>query len=1545
MPTQENSPEEYLKKLKARIKERTQARIRRKIEVPKTSTSSLKEPQEEETEEQEEETEEQEEGEEQLKERKERGKEEKGGREGEKEEEEKGGREGEKEKAEEAGEGAEETKGAPEEALGEETGGEAAAGEAAGGEAAAGEAAAAEAAAGEAAAAAAGDAAAASAAAGEAAAAAAVATAPEWVPVVIVIAILVIVIVVIVALVFAIFKRGGRYTPQTPNYDSAEDLKDAGEVLGASQNEDASLIGKEAAVSVQSNVQAIANYFKQPNIAFAEDENTKIAKEKAQLLKTNVETFLYGKPHFKKYIKSKIEENISLAGEIKKLLPPDSAAAKQAEETEKKLKSIIENRKALKLEKPILYINPADLELIEAAKIDKRVIKVLAKLVEFYSSLKGEERERYSRFEIKRISQLNPFAIDETPLEEKDQFVSPHYTGQAIDITIVGNYKCEVESATGSKTIWLPCYVAYQEEISSLPITSQSLNYYSLGTALAFRGASNINLSELKKSRSLWDIFSEVGEQTLIKKIGIPDSYWNPKSIFSPEKIIISYFSQKTSLPPQAIEGFLATGDKNSLARGIIESKINLPAGSLEGNSWDEIFINTYKNYIRESLGLSGTGLNNFLDNYDLGIALLKKQFGLIEKDKIFANINRSNIYYQNLWHLDKNTIDSLITSQNLDKLAEYIGEKFKKDFIHIGTPNYLRHWLGLPSGDPNSRDYQIKAGRYIFAKALYLPNPDEAFNSRDYFFKRAPTSPLGLLNLCGDSLSCPLYTFFGNPQSFINELEKQIDEKLYTKINFGSSIGTYLNKYIDTKTLTLLKLKEILKDKDKKQALNSALASYVSTILKNDLLIQTELPGLPESINDQNWGFALKILGANKIALDSLLPPNTLEKITLPNISINDVLKEIAAYKILEISGTSPWSIDEGTLKNDWYKDPEYFTDIAKLYWLKNYGIDVLSIDERGGYLKFDIKTLDDLIRYLQSDEPNDNQIPSSIASFFGLSSEQMALILASAKSGNLRAQSQVLQKISENLNISLDSVIALFSGNKNFDAWLTDLWASEMNEKFKKQSLYFGNENLNLNEVLKALAEKNMGSFNYSLLEIGRGELADVFGLKPEDIGLIFNDQRNFGLESKTLQNSAILKMLSSFTTNKATLDYLAGLYNQYLEGKGNEKELSSAIASVLGINLKDAEGFSKNQIESAFITLISSQISKENREILGEKGISYEEVKKIFLGNESNLLPNESDIRKFLEEQQQIRKGALEKLIYSATDALLLKIDPNLPIGISQIIARGNFEEEKNLLLQWISNRANVPLEKILVIKDFINEGQNIQNLNWETIASQIPSINKYTSEYNRLKETWSELQEYAKEFDIKSPTSAFQTLIESKTQIPISQIANLKQTLDSLNNIANLAQNLKTINLLTGTLQNPLGILNMAGIPLDIKDMAMLLGGANALNFVSGIITGKILDLGLGGFLGGGMKCEDKKEAARKQIRTTIKQVLEVEPYPPLQIITLRKEDVNYFSGLTDEGDISEESLDILTEKYGKAETRGQKGMFFSPLMWDHIHFGY
>jgi hypothetical protein len=1347
----------------------------------------------------------------------------------------------------------------------------------------------------------------------------------------------VVALIVLVLFVLSILKGAGRTAAQTPDYTNAADAGAAGKVLAASQTQDASLIAKAAGIATQAALQNINN---------STNQNSAAAQKQINQLATNASSLNYSLPTKKSYVNQELNQNKSL---IDGLTNSNNSTGLAAAKTQVDGLTTDYNQ-LLSLNQPILQINPFDLSMIKAGKVDKRIIAALAKLVDFSLSQTGDNKERWSEFKIGQIYQADPYDKSETPLTESDQEVSAHYFGEAVDITVVGKMKCQTQGFSGilgsltgmqEKTQWLPCYVSYQGGSPQTAGLTSANNYASLTLPLALSGASQtLGQVNVNSARSFYDFFPALGQQTVMEEMGINQNNWDQNTIFSPEKVLAANFSSQTNIPTQAISGFLQTADTKSLDRGLVEAQLKLATGSLTGNSWNEIFQNTFQNYLKQTLGLSGTTITDFNSNQQLGQALLEKSLlSTSDADQTFKAITRSNTYYQNLWQLSTTELSAATQAQDLTNLENVIGSRFKQGVMQSSQATSQSHWLGLPSGNLSDSNYQIAAGRYVFAKALAI-DPDQSFTSSDYFFKQAPYSTNAGFDLCaslGSGTTCPAYNMFKDYNGYFQAVGNALNNKKDTNLSLGGNLQGNLSQDLGTNQISLNGLAAVLNNTSERTKMDADLNATIQANLQNNLEIATELPGLFSENHMQNgdWAFALPLLGLNKVSREAVLPPNTLEQLFLPNVNPNDVFQQIAGYQSLEALGANPWDLDPSTLPTNWASDPQEFKSIAEIAWLKSEGLDISSLDANGK-LQLGVTNFSDLAATLSGDAvmPGDT-MPDSLAAFMGLSSNDLQNVLTDIKGNQNLAAAQTLlsQTTDKNLGLQAGATYAMLTGTNNLNSWLSQGWQNSVLTGLANQSASQAlnlptGTSVNLNQLINGLENNDAGQLTDFLSGVGEAELGSTFQIPASSIVTMFNAGGGYQTQISALQDLAIGHLAQNIVGNQTQLNQLVALYQNYFAGGGSDA-LNSFMGSTLGVPTSAASTFSQNNLESAFSVLGAAQIANQAKAVLGDKAINYVQTAQAFFGNPAS--GTTGDLATYQSNQAGAKQAALTAAQFSLSDAALISKDSSIPVGASQILTNGTTDQKNMLFVNYIANKAD--LNASVIQNAVLNGSFNLQNLNVESFAAGLPGVSNDATKIGQVTSTFQDLQAFAKTQNLSSFSSVTSGFLAQQTGIPVAayqQWNNALSNLSSINSEAFLAQQLG----ITSAIDNAIGIPGFTSFAINAAECS----GGDAFSCYNAVLN----VLGFMGF--GRTTCDNPTTTAQAQIRTTLTQILNTDPVPT-KIITFRPEDVYYFAGLNDQGEASQSLTDLLTEKYGPLADRGNSGMFTSPDMWNHIHVGY
>jgi len=1353
-------------------------------------------------------------------------------------------------------------------------------------------------------------------------------------------------IVILIILISSVLKNAGRTPPEYPDYNTQADSKNAGIVTAASQNKDAGLLAKAIGLETQDVLEGIENeaiannnFLNAKNVFAQEDLVQDMDK-----LKTNKNTLLYSLPKKQDYIKEKITENKNLINSLAQS-NSDKTKIKDAQSEINEIET--DYSKYLNIDSPILQINPFDLNMIKTGQVDKRIILVLKKLVDFSLDQQKTDPGRWTTFKIAQIYKADPYDKRETPLDEDQKFVSAHHFGQALDITVVGNYKCKKKGLTGSETTWYPCYVSYQGGGPQNPSIDKSKNYAALTIPYALSSLQeSIGEIDISGSRNFYSIFEYLGQQTIREELNIDENFWDNSTPFSEDKILASLIAQKTNLPIGAVSAFLYSNDTKSIDRGTVEVNLNLAQGSLSGSNWNEILMNVFKAYMRQTLGLQGTSTNDFTSNQDLGKGILEKSFGKNPaKDKVFSAISRSNTYYQNLWQLNEDELKQLQKKQNLESLEQNIGNKFKESFIKPDDPNARNNWLGLPEGDLNNPDYQKKAGRYILAKTLNLDDINQAFEDSDYFFQKAPLSPELAFDLCANNneSTCPAYEIIKDPNNYFKKVGDSIISKKDMGLELNSDLGNDFKKAVGKNQISLTDLAEIKADSAKNEKITSLLRQYINSILLDNLEIRTELPGIFEEnrITNGDFSFVLPLLGLNLVSREATLPPNTLEKLFLPNVKVTDVMGELAGFEALQALGVNPWGIDKSIFPDDWYKNPETFGQIAAVNWLSDYGIEIGSLDQNGK-LQIDIKNFDDFLNTIVGESEDQGLvIPDNLAAFFGLSGESLKSIIQDFHNNKNQSAAQTIlsETADQRLGLTPGTTFSLLSGQIDFDNWLKNSWQNSAllplanQEATSALGLPEGSV-VNIQDLVNGINNNDSTSINAFLFDVAQAKLGATFKIPPTIIYSLFNSGGDYDSQIENLRNIAVDKIVQNIASNQDQYDALKTAYTNYFYGQDNNI-LKSYIASSLDIPDSDTQYFINNDLQAAVKIIGAAKINQQIRINLGTEGIGYDQIKEMFFGDSNLQKPdpnNQSALKSYQEKQAENKERALKQTGYSLSDSYLISQDPTVPIGTSEILSTGTQAQKNRLLVDYVSNKAGIPgslINDLVLSEDF-----DLQNLNVQNFVASIPGIDKYIDKAQQLQNVLSDLKTFSETKDIGSFSLGSAAFLQDKTGIPISDLQQWNYALSNPSGLDTqmfFASKLGITNAIDGALGIP-GFSTMVVGAVQCAGGNAFACATTALNVLSSI-------LGIGK-----VSCENPQATAQKQIRTTLTEIINTDP-TPTKIITLRDQDLYYFSGLDDNGEATAGLNDILSEKYGPINDRGDKGMFTSPTMWDHIHMGY
>ncbi|HSX41781.1 MAG TPA: hypothetical protein VLE93_00350 [Candidatus Saccharimonadales bacterium] len=208
--------------------------------------------------------------------------------------------------------------------------------------------------------------------------------------------------------------------------------------------------------------------------------------------------------------------------------------------------------------------------------------------------------------------------------------ISPHNSGQAVDITAAGSITCKLVEHRligGHTTKWQPALsvkIAWQSPsgINNNPVpTGDSL----IGVAGTMSASGIINYLnstgqmdayiDYAKGLDFGTLAQYVGANILLKDLGSVQIQGDPLAGTVIGAIGTSALLKQLPGLPTGINGQVGGDDiRIDAAKAQIEEGLGLPAGSLARPGWDNILVNTGQRLLEEDLGLP----TNYLNTHDL---------------------------------------------------------------------------------------------------------------------------------------------------------------------------------------------------------------------------------------------------------------------------------------------------------------------------------------------------------------------------------------------------------------------------------------------------------------------------------------------------------------------------------------------------------------------------------------------------------------------------------------------------------------------------------------------------------------------------------------------------------------------------------------------------------------------------------------------------------------------------------------------------------------------------------------------------------------
>ncbi|MEX2012590.1 MAG: hypothetical protein WD970_02445 [Patescibacteria group bacterium] len=270
-----------------------------------------------------------------------------------------------------------------------------------------------------------------------------------------------------------------------------------------------------------------------------------------------------------------------------------------------------------------IRMSPQDAQALRDGRVDVRVTDYLLYLVtplelggagldniKIQRILKNYNTDGIGRFDRETLSSI----------EEGENFVSAHNSGQAIDISEVGAVTCKLIKKSylgGSSTSFQrakPIKIAWQsrEGINRTP-TPRGPSLYEVASNMSAQSILQMlndsgemdDFADYVKGLSVEEIFQYVGANILMKHYGTGDIMVDPRSGDIADVLGALILQRLIPNLPPGLPTAQANDDiRVAIARAHLEDLLNLPPGSLRGSGWNEILASTGKRTMENALGL-----------------------------------------------------------------------------------------------------------------------------------------------------------------------------------------------------------------------------------------------------------------------------------------------------------------------------------------------------------------------------------------------------------------------------------------------------------------------------------------------------------------------------------------------------------------------------------------------------------------------------------------------------------------------------------------------------------------------------------------------------------------------------------------------------------------------------------------------------------------------------------------------------------------------------------------------------------------------------
>ncbi|MCX6811278.1 MAG: hypothetical protein NT039_01095 [Candidatus Berkelbacteria bacterium] len=1180
-----------------------------------------------------------------------------------------------------------------------------------------------------------------------------------------------------------------------------------------------------------------------------------------------------------------------------------------------------------------IEINPLDLQYIKDNKVDIRVLRLINHLAE----------AGWDRLKISRIVDFDPNDDESRVATEDEATVSAHNSGQAIDISIVGTYTCKKKDFTGSKTYHLPCYVYYQTGAKPnmlIPYGNpRGDSFNEIFTNFSFDEASKLLNSGNFDGGNFSDFLVQAGINALIQQTGMtPAIYEFPTT----DSGFGAYaMGQSLELDPDTFIRMAQTQNDDTawgtLGSGILAQAMGMPSGSFEGSNTDEILRSVANAYIRKSLGIERTSPTNDFGPQGIGTALLEKILFTRDPQKTKERLQLSDNILSKSLNLPPEIASSYLSgSSDYGQFAAAVGNNEITQLSYAYKGAGLERALGIPQGSwsgvtTNNGDTLRRVGAAILARYT-LMDEDGAYQNPDSFVNNIDKQAVVNITVITQKDFANLV----KGQDTTNKLKTVADNFIKNKSNqdLNFAIRDGLNKNnIDAAKLTGDNFKSIFSPK----ILNNLLIAANNSLLERSIYsYQASFGDYTMSTSDIERvrrgdisSVAYKLAGGlfdKELGLPIGFTQGLVENREAPR----DILAKAGISLLAQALGIN---ISGEVLNQSWY-DP---------------GV----IPKRLAQTKIESNGLKDNTFTGNIDNVITANGIKPVVAALGLSEEEFGLVRSGQTNDYIRSK---LYGIDAALGIPNGTSLAFATGSVTADQVISSLAAS-LTQTIQTGGIQGLATKLGL-DAQHLPAGDLLGAF----LGQDTATLVNFFSsLSDSSINQDLLTSNNFfsslvSTNDATLQNIVAtegIKILSQLINNSQVNQIASIFINEYLNG--GPYSVPSILQSSTGItNTQDAGAFVLGQARSAISYWGIGQITNAVNQTFGNVGINYDQARVLFKGDENTAQAVYQQViarggstdeasQAYRDAMNQSRATAGKNVGYAYMDLGLNRLDPSIPYGASRILVEGTSEQKTQFILDYFASKiqiGGIPLsgETLQGVINYFNNG-DFDDLSPQVFAMADNALGLPPGTVQTIQEFIQNNGEFG--FDVSSmdnwADASFDGWFEKQTGFDIGAVINIEQSIASGQLTFTGDPESMAINLLTNWLIGEFGskIDSALGMP----------GFTSAL--VTGLLTQNWIPMAMvliSKLFGFSIHCQDPVAVTREHIRTLLGQTLEA-PDVPSQIAVYRQEDVNYYSGLKDNGDADLRLRNVLYEKYGPVYSRMYKGMFTLPWAFDHVHIGY